>query len=139
MCVHVPVYTANVHDSHLLDKKIDTQIIVLITLGVHAHERYCSQFVCVCVCLSDLSVTILAPAYDVCATNCIYHTGLRLTLKVATCTCKRCLNTVQRVCMGSKRFALQCFHCSQFVCVSVCYYSSACVRRQIELTSQVFA
>ena len=35
---------------------------VIINVGVHAHESYYSQFVCVC-------VLPLAPTYDVCATN----------------------------------------------------------------------
>ena len=38
----------------------------LLTFGMHAHESYCSQFVCLSVCVS---ITNLAPAYDVRATN----------------------------------------------------------------------
>ena len=40
--------------------------VSLLTLGGHAHEGYCSLFVCVCVCVS---ATALVLTYDVCVTN----------------------------------------------------------------------
>ena len=49
--------------------------------GAHAHESYCSQFVCLSICLS-LSVTNLVLAYDVRATNYTYQRSLRWTPKV---------------------------------------------------------
>ena len=54
----------------------NTLIIWLVNAQRTCTESYCSQFVCV-------SVTNLALAYDVCATNWTYQPGLRLTPKVS--------------------------------------------------------
>ena len=105
----------------------------LLTFGVHAQKGNCSQFVCLFVCLS---VTNLAPAYDVGVTNWTYQHSLCSTIKVSNwqillksflsrviaflhfCTAKAAIFNHWSCHVASsiddhyyERFAFKCFHC----------------------------
>ena len=60
----------------LIQRRVFSTLVLLLTLSVHAHEGYCSLFVYLCVCVC-VSVAALVPSYDVTATNRTYQTGLR--------------------------------------------------------------